>query len=727
MIDNKDFEQDMNFVREKFAGDGLAAPDALSEDALRQKLSGGPATRAVADSVPQKVPGKRRRWTRPLIGLAACAVLVICLIPVMKGALPSSSSGLQMEAGEDGLYHFQSYRELDKEMKYLLPDEQQLLYAGGEMMDAESAVSSDTSLAPDADMAVENKDESAPAAAGEAAGRTDEAPAHSDTYTQVEGIDEADIVKTDGNYIYYLSSYTGDVIIAKASNGKASRVSSVSGSKAGSFIYDLYVKDDQLIVIGQDRKLDEAGFTKGAASEATAVIIYDISDRTAPKEKTRYSQTGALLSSRLIGDQLCLVTSDMAWGYKRNMNVPFLCYDGGKAEKLPIENISCFPEVSRPSFSVVSMLDLSAGALTKKTVRTKAVLGGSDQIYCSGKTLYLTGAVYTESEDATAWGDDSDSIALPADPGLIPPPQEPLMTLRTQIAKVSLDGGKIRCSGSAIVDGTVNNQFSMDERDGTFRIATTSNDKGADFNNLYLFDGSMREVGCVIGFARGEHIEAVRYIKDKAYVITYEQTDPLFIIDLADPENPVIEGHVKISGFSTLLVPADDDHLLGLGFSTDTTEFGEATDGVKLALFDISDPSHPEVSASKEYPGMYSEVQYDHKALLAGPDGAYYAIPYELTPETWTDDDMVTIDESEDLAEIDESAEIGSTEEDGSTADSGSTDDPSQGLLVFSAKDGKLEQLHDFKTGDYVNRCIYIGDWLYGICADDSIEGFQLK
>ena len=201
----------------------------------------------------------------------------------------------------------------------------------------------------------------------------------------------------------------------------------------------------------------------------------------------------------------------------------------------------------------------------------------------------------------------------------------------------------------------------------------------------------MKEIGSVRNFARNEHIEAVRYIKNKAYVITYEQTDPLFIIDLSDPSHPVIEGHVKISGFSTLLVPDGENQLLGLGFSTESTEFGEATNGVKLALFDISDPSKPAVSDSQEFPGMDSQVQYDHKALLSGENGSYYAFPYEIWNDDWTEDSV-----------------------------------PRSGVLVFSTGQGKLHVLKDQQTEGDVRRCIYIGNYLYAICSDDSIEGFEL-
>lgn len=758
MIDDKDFRNDLEYMTEKFERDGLPVPEALSEDSMREKLAQtGSEISGAEGPAAARQPGQkpRKKWLRPLIAAAACAALVIALIPILNTVLdrgPGGDPDAVLTADATGLHQFKSYKELDREMKSLLPKDSDLIPVTGlDLASNEDAESSDV-MSSEQSAPAEALGESAAEpkasagtnglttgdAAGTAGSDTDDAaradsdaPQHSSTYTQVEDIDEADIVKTDGKYIYYLSSAENQVIIAKASNGKAKRVSSAGGSGDASYINDIYINGDQLIVIGTGREdLPPASISDKPWGDHTIVTIYDISDRTAPKKLSQYSQTGFVLSSRLIGDHLCLVTNDVRYVYDRKKNLPYVSYDSEEFTKLPIENISCFPRVDRPAFTVIGMMDLSSGKVSEDTVKTKAVLGGSDEIYCNGNNLYITGSIYTEQRrgengsggaggSGSSVGSGDAGLILPfEDPDIIGVPEDTYWQLQTQVLKVSLKGGKVTYHTSAIVPGTVNNQFSMDESNGTFKIATTSDHNGSDVNNLFILDDKMREVGSCIGFARDEHIEAVRYIKDKAYVITYEQTDPLFIIDLADPTRPVIEGHVKISGFSTLLVPADDDHLLGLGFSTETTEFGEATDGVKLALFDISDPSAPAVSASKEYPLFYSPVQYDHKALLVGPNADYYAIPYEKQPESWSTSDDVIIEEED----VSEEEDISEEQTDEATA----ADEPTYGILVFSAKAGQLHQLHDLKTQTSVNRCIFIGNYIYGICSDDSIEGFRI-
>ena len=726
---SEDLRGDLDFIRGSFEEDGLPIPESVSEDAVRSMLDqAGPQTRATSEapagseapvtadasarsgagsSGSPDAPARKRHW-RAIISVAACAALVIGLIPFLHSVLPGGSSDrADMAAGENGLVAFESYQDLEHELGQIMSDREDAPYGLGHnlALDSEAGAEKNEAIA-DSDMAMSAAESSSDYS-------SPDGNDHSQTYNQVEGIDEADIVKTDDRYIYYLSTAENNIIIAEANKGKAKRVSTVNGSVSG-YVFDLFVRGDQLIVIAWDSEGQSDGLNKGRIdTNVTAVTVYDISDRTDPRQINRYTQSGMYLSSRLIGDHVCLVTNQWVDSQLPEESIPQVSYSATGLQDLPIGDICSFPKITSPTFTVVGLLDLSAGTLSKDTVKTKAILGCSDEIYCNGENLYVTGSIPSRGAYVLGSGyedADSEKNADTADTDVeeiyLP---EFSMDWKTQVLKVSLSKGKVRCQATAIVDGSVNDQFSLDEKDGILRIATTSDVDGTDVNNLFLLDEKMRELGSCRGFARDEHIEAVRYIKDKAYVITYEETDPLFIIDLSDPANPVIEGHVKISGFSTLLVPCDQDHMLGLGFSTETTEFGEATDGVKLALFDISDPSAPAVADSKEFPDMYSPVQYEHKALLVGPDASYYAIPYERYSDDWLEDDIA-------IAEREGSAEEDSAEADGN-----------YGILVFRAKAGKLETLQDLETRGTVSRCVWIGDYIYGICDDDTIEGFRLK
>ncbi|MBQ6583324.1 MAG: beta-propeller domain-containing protein, partial [Mogibacterium sp.] len=206
--------------------------------------------------------------------------------------------------------------------------------------------------------------------------------------------------------------------------------------------------------------------------------------------------------------------------------------------------------------------------------------------------------------------------------------------------------------------------------------------------------------------------------------------DPLFILDLSDPADPVIEGEVKIKGFSSLLVPVDEKTMLGIGYATRRTEWGGvAADGVKLALFDISDPADPKVLDSRAFRNLSSEAQYDHHALLVHPD--YYAIPYSRWEEELVEDDVI-IEDSE-VAEEDSAPEAQAGEEEDDVSDVYDEEVPfretgsSGGVLTFTAKKN-IEITNNFEIPeDGVSRCVYIGNYIYLLDYFDEIHGFEVK
>ena len=209
-------------------------------------------------------------------------------------------------------------------------------------------------------------------------------------------------------------------------------------------------------------------------------------------------------------------------------------------------------------------------------------------------------------------------------------------------------------------------------------------------NRLFIFDKDLKETGKTPEFATGESIKAVRYIGDTAYVITYEETDPLFVIDTADARNPKILGEVKISGFSTMLVPVDDNTLLGIGYHTQDEDDGidmEIQEGVKLALFDVTDKANPKVLDEKIFKNYESEVQYNPKALLVNFERNDYTIPYSRYIEN--DDDYYT----------------------------------KYGVINFKVENKKIKIVDEYESNVFGNsddnydasleRCAYVGDNIY--------------
>ena len=268
----------------------------------------------------------------------------------------------------------------------------------------------------------------------------------------------------------------------------------------------------------------------------------------------------------------------------------------------------------------------------------------------------------------------------------------------TELVKYSLNGAEIALESAAKVVGIVNDQFSLDEKDGNLRIATTSYDGNKNINNLFVLDEHLEEIGRVTGFAEDEHIKAVRYIGDTAYVITYVQTDPLFVIDLSNPAKPVITGEVKIDGFSSSLTPVDENTLLGIGYGTYTYEYeGEeftTAGGVKLALFDISDNSNPQVLDEFTVADSYSAAQETHKAIVHNTDKEYYAIPLIV--------------------------------EDYNYYYYNRQDNPyASGALVIRVQDGKISA-DNLKADVSAERCTYIDDYLY-VLSDDTTDIYSFE
>ena len=245
----------------------------------------------------------------------------------------------------------------------------------------------------------------------------------------------------------------------------------------------------------------------------------------------------------------------------------------------------------------------------QKEVEIKTFLGAGEQTYCSEKNMYL--ATTKNSYNSKT---------------------REIENITTQILKFELKDGNINFKADTEIDGYINNQFSMDESKNYFQIATTIGngfviDENVS-NTLYVLDENLKEVGKLENLAVGERIYSVRYTENRAYIVTFKQVDPLFVIDLQDKRNPKVLGEVKIPGYSTYLHPYDDTHMIGFGY--DVTEDGKQTNGIKISMFDLTDEKNPkELHTIKIDNGQFvhSDVLYDHKALLFSKEKNIIAFP----------------------------------------------------------------------------------------------------
>ena len=527
---------------------------------------------------------------------------------------------------------------------------------------------------------------------------------YSDTYNQEENVLEADIVKTDGERIYYVFN---DFNYEKASkysvNYAAMRVAAVDDGEISDAytldieydcglgdeweknisVNDMYIYNDMLAVVGTvDAYHDtytEFGWDYDGEyqffDDETTTFVSFYTKENEPQHLGTYTQDGSYDDVRIAPDGYMYLVTKYRTGYLNEVEgsddlesyVPKCGVDN--SEYIPCESI-LLPEneldnYEYMSYTVIGSIDLTvSGEFTH--CDTKALAGYTGNLYSSADNLYT----------ATGWEE-------------------------TDITRIAIGGGQIVPQASGTVEGFVKDQFSFSEYNGYLRVATTV-DKWADngnfikdaldipyesrrinHNNVYVLDMDMNIVGSVEGFGKDESIKSVSFSGNMGYVVTYEQTDPLFGIDLSDPANPFITDEFKILGYSTYMQKWDEGLLLGFG--ADADENG-VENGVKLVMFDNSDPYdlkevglYPIHRDENSY--IYSEALWDRKALLIAPNKNLIGVP-------------VTVEEYNHIR-------------------------PDCKYMFFSYENGDFTFKGELSMGDNSgyggSRAVYIGDYVYAV------------
>lgn len=570
------------------------------------------------------------------------------------------------------------------------------------------------------------------------------APAdYSKTNVQVDGVDEADIVKTDGKYLYQVNN--NRIVIAEiypADKMKIRKVISFDEERLQPA--ELYLDEKRLVVIGASyRDIPEVRRSDKSPvsfkywwndNNTVKLLVYDISDMDNIRKAREIELDGYYLSSRKIGSRLYLVSNKYINYYRimENQESDITPYYRDTAVGEGFINISCdkiayFPGSIEPNYMIAAGVDLD---LPAEGVNVSTYLGSGESIYASSQNLYVAVTRHNFAKPDPVIYDS-------ADPKRIAPKY---IDRETVIYRFALKGGKLDYTGKGQVPGSILNQFSMDEYKGFFRIATTKGDlfgegENISKNNLYVLDSDMAVCGSLEDIAPGERIYSTRFMGDRAYMVTFKKVDPLFVIDLKDATKPEILGALKIPGYSDYLHPYDENHIIGFGKDTielanelsqsrgtDTTAYYQ---GMKIALFDVSDVNNPkekfkEIIGDR---GTDSELLRDHKALLFSKEKGLMAFP-------------VTVMEIQ---------KGGNVTADNMPAYGSFT---FQGAYVYSVDldkgfrlKGRISHISDEeykKSGDHwygsnknVERIIYIGDDLYtiskGMIKVNAIGNMELK
>lgn len=463
---------------------------------------------------------------------------------------------------------------------------------------------------------------------------------YSNTNNQVEGVDEADLVKTDGEYIY--SIMNGKIVITDVRNPKVMKKMSEIPATEDFYPTQLFLHEDTLIIIGDHHNPYNYSDTSGESvnkrmiapfSSSTNVRFYDVKNAKNPKLVREIGAEGYLNGARKTDNMLYFVTnvSPNFWAWEQDQDVELRPYTfdsekGENASLMSLSNISILPGSLEGTYSIITSMDLNNAK--ESQVVTKGYLGGSQSMYMSKENLYITAPIYLPTSK------DGNNTSRT----MMWNPQE----MNTEIFKFSLNDTLVDFVSSSEVPGMLLNQFSMDEHEGYFRVVTTKgfvwDEKLPSENNLFIFDAGMKQVGSIEGLAKGERIYSARFMGDKAYMVTFKETDPLFVMDVSNPSAPKVLGELKIPGFSNYLHPLDENHLIGFGYDTKSISDGSGkeprivTGGMKISLFDVTGFANPKEKDTEILGGQgtYSTLQYDHKALFQHSERGLYGFPVTL-------------------------------------------------------------------------------------------------
>ena len=452
----------------------------------------------------------------------------------------------------------------------------------------------------------------------------------SQTNIQVEGVDEPDTVKTDGTYLYILAN--SNVYIVKAYPPEDAAVLSKISVDTDDYSSNIFINDDRLIVLGNSYRspvdYEEYGSYWGGSVSTTIIKIYDVTDREDPKLIKDVEIDGSYFDSRMIGDYLYVIATEYSSNILRAygdedeiINIPQMTINDVTKE-IPCDQIYYVDIPDRiDTMTHVISIDITGDDVSQKSF----LLGSSQSMYVSEDNVFLACTKY-EYIAPLVDGDYGHNEQ------------------KTILHRISINNGGISYAAQGEVPGSILNQFSMDEHNGFFRIATTisgyQNSRDTSTNNMYVLDGDLNVVGTLEGVAPGESIYSVRFMGERVYMVTFRHIDPLFVIDLKDPTDPQILGKLKIPGYSDYLHPYDETHLIGIGkevdasidadkIHTDNAVYYTAIQGVKIAIFDVSDVKNP-VELHKEVigdRGTESLATSDHKAFLFDRERGLLVVP----------------------------------------------------------------------------------------------------
>lgn len=497
------------------------------------------------------------------------------------------------------------------------------------------------------DVAPESSDRAATNSADSGSSKdmlTGSSDSYSETNTQVKGIDEGDIVKTDGRYIYQVSD--SDIVILEAAGAQTKELSRITLDNSycsfpdanvyGVNVQELYITGNTLAVlytytteVEQEPQGDIAPLIFNY-TEVSEIACFDVRKAEKPVYLTSLGQDGSYSSSRLQDGMLYLVSTKYVFDEetldkdKPETYIP--CYTEDAVARLIAPNDICIlPYNYSTAYTTITSIDLDS----TKRIDQQTLLGNCDTLYMSHNSIFIA-ENYTDQQKGEPYRKGVTSL------------QDVTEITSTVITKISISKGAIEVVADTTVPGSLLNQFSLDEYDDNLRLVTSvstnryslrgqtiENDSYSfeePTNALYVLDDKLALIGKIEGLAEEERVYSVRFDKEVGYFVTFRETDPLFTVDLSNPKNPKIMSELKIPGFSTYLHPYSEGRLFGLGMEAD---FRGVTYGMKMTMFDTTDPFDVSEKNTLVLDDYYSEALYEHRAIIVSEEHDIIGFPSE--------------------------------------------------------------------------------------------------
>jgi len=424
---------------------------------------------------------------------------------------------------------------------------------------------------------------------------------YSTTNIQVEGVDEADIVKTDGIYLYVISNKT--VFIVKAYPPGEQQI--LSKIRLDVTLHGIFINGDKLVVFGS------TSYETIVANEVVRsyycpylpirsfIGVYDVSNRKSPVLTRNVTLDGFYFGSRMIGDYVYTVINEPAMLSAGEVKLPSIHSPSSQVQKIDATDIH-YSNITDYGYKFTTIIAVNIQNDTEEPTHETLLLGDACIMYVSIDNIYLTLPKQRDTNTKVE---------------------------KTLIYRIHVEAGHIESQASGAIPGKVLNQFSMDEYNCHFRIATTSGSLWggeSSRNNIYVLNTSLTVVGKLENLALGERIYSARFMGDRCYLVTFKQIDPFFTIDLSNPAEPEVLGYLKIPGFSSYLHPYDEDHIIGIG---------KQDSDVKMSLFNVTDVAAPNEMAKYVVQGDWSDstVLRDHKAFLFDKPKQLLALPVSIS------------------------------------------------------------------------------------------------